>query len=328
MGPAELRSLHFSFINLFIPRRPVRRGIFLGTFMTSAPAAGTAALALLVSMILWSSSFIALKFSFQYFDPMVVIFGRMAIASCCFALLYVGRRDFFQLKFFRREDLKLLIIMVIAEPCLYFLCEAHAINLTTASQAGVITAILPVLVMIAASRLLGERMPRIVWAGALLALAGVIALTLAGSASESAPHPILGNFLEFVAMLCATVYTIAMKKLASRYSPLFLTAVQAITGCIFFFPLLFFPGTELPHEFNTAGTLAVIYLGAVITIGAYGLYNFSLKYVTASRAAACVNLIPVFSVLLGWLLLGERLNGTQIIAGGMILLGVFFTQKR
>lgn len=296
--------------------------------MTPAPAIATASIALVAAMILWSSSFIALKFSFQYFDPMVVIFGRMAIASCCFALLYVGRRNLFHLKFFRREDLKLLLIMAIAEPCFYFLCEGHAVNFTTASQAGVITAILPVLVMIAATCFLGERMPRTVWAGALLALAGVIFLTLSGSATENATNPILGNFLEFVAMLCATVYTISMKKLVSRYSPLFLTAVQAITGCIFFFPLLFFPGTELPHEFNNAGTLAVIYLGAIITIGAYGLYNFSLRYVTASRAAACVNLIPIFSVLLGWLLLGERLNGTQIMAGGMILLGVFFTQKR
>ena len=39
---------------------------------------------LLLAMLLWASSFVALKLAFRSYHPMVVIFGRMFIASLCF----------------------------------------------------------------------------------------------------------------------------------------------------------------------------------------------------------------------------------------------------
>ena len=38
---------------------------------------------LLIAMVLWASTFVALKLAFRAYDPMVVIFGRMLIASLC-----------------------------------------------------------------------------------------------------------------------------------------------------------------------------------------------------------------------------------------------------
>ncbi len=136
----------------------------------------------------------------------------------------------------------------------------------------------------------------------------------------------LGNFLEFVAMVCGTGYIIIMRKLTARYPPFFLTAVQAVIGCIFFFPFLFFPSTELPRTFHLPAVLAICYLGSVVTLGAYGLYNYGLKYVSASRSSSFINLIPVISVFLGWIVLGERLSGRQFIAAALVLLGVWLTQ--
>jgi drug/metabolite transporter (DMT)-like permease len=281
-------------------------------------------LALLLAMLLWASSFIALKLAFRTYDPMVVIFGRMFVASLCFLL--VARRITRSLEY-RRGDYKLILLMAFFEPCLYFLFEAKAVANTTASQAGMITAILPILVMVAAATLLKERIRGMAWLGALIAVAGVGWLTLASSPSEDAPNPALGNFLEFLAMLCATGYTITMKTLTRRYSPLLLTAVQAVAGCLFYFPILFFPGITLPDQFHLVPALAVVYLGAVITLGAYGLYNYGLKYVDASRAAAFVNLIPLFAVFLGWLVLGERFNLEQLAAAGVIMFGVYLSRR-
>ena len=47
-----------------------------------------APIALILAMLIWASSFIALKFTFQTFDPMFVIFARMFIASLCFLLFW------------------------------------------------------------------------------------------------------------------------------------------------------------------------------------------------------------------------------------------------
>jgi drug/metabolite transporter (DMT)-like permease len=283
-----------------------------------------ATLALVLAMMLWASSFIGLKIAFRAYDPMVVIFGRMLVASICF--LCVGKRLTQSLEY-KRGDYKLILFMAFCEPCLYFLFEAKAVENTTASQAGMITAILPVMVMVSAAALLKEKVTLKSWIGAILALIGVCWLTLGSSPSENGPNPVLGNFLEFLAMVCAAGYTISLKYLTRRYSPFFLTAVQAFAGCIFYFPLLFLPSTELPSQFHPGPALAIVYLGAVITLGAYGLYNFALKHVPANRAASFVNLIPIFSVILGCLILGDSFSVGQLYAGVLIMAGVYITQK-
>ena len=280
--------------------------------------------ALISAMVLWSSSFIALKIAFRAYDPMVVIFGRMLVASLCF-LLFV--RKFMATCTYEKGDYRTILFMAFCEPCLYFIFEAKAIENTTASQAGLITAMLPILVMIAASFFLRESVSATAKTGAVLAVLGVCWLTLESSPSADAPHPILGNFYEFLAMVCATGYTISLKKLTSRYSPFFLTAIQAFTGSLFFFPFLFAPSVEIPRHFDLLSGGAILYLGAVITLGAYGLYNFGIKHVPASRASIYVNLIPVFSVILGWLILHETLSFRQILAACLVVSGVIISQK-
>lgn len=280
-------------------------------------------LALILAMVLWASSFIALKIAFRTYDPLVVIFGRMFVASICF--LAIGRRVTQSLHYCK-GDYKLIFFMAFCEPCLYFIFEAKAIENTTASQAGMITAMLPILVMVAASLILKERITQRSWLGTIIAFVGVCWLTLESSPTMDAPNPVLGNFLEFVAMICATGYTIAIKSLSKSYSPFFLTAMQAFIGCFFYLPLLFLPSTELPRQLYVGPGLAIIYLGAVITLGAYGLYNYGLKHIPANKAASFVNLIPIFAVLMGWLILGESFNTDQIFAGTLIICGVYLSR--
>ncbi len=276
-------------------------------------------------MLLWSSSFVALKIAFTGYDPMVVIFGRMVVASLCF--LCAGKR-LVRSVMYQKGDYKLILFMAFCEPCLYFVFEAKAIENTTASQAGIITAILPILVLISASIILKESINRKTWTGGIVAMIGVCWLTLESTPSSHAPNPILGNFYEFLAMVCAAGYTISLKRLTSRYSPFFLTATQALIGTLFYLPLLLLPSTDLPTSYPIIPGLAIIYLGAVITLCAYGLYNFGVQHIPASRAAMFVNLIPVFSVLLGWIILGEQLSQPQLMAAALILGAVYLSQMK
>lgn len=282
-------------------------------------------LGLIMAMVLWASSFVALKIAFRAYDPMVVIFGRMLVASICFLFFFKWLKADLNL---RLKDLKYILLMAFCEPCLYFIFEAKAIENTTASQAGIMTAMLPILVAMAAAWILKERVGLNTWLGSLVAVAGVCWLTLESSPTQDAPHPVLGNFFEFLAMVCATGYTIALKNLTRRYSPFFLTAMQAFIGSIFYFPFLLLPSTRMPLQFDPASGMAVLYLGAVITLGAYGLYNFGLKHMPASKASAYVNLIPVFSVILGCMILKESLTWLQGIAATMVMAGVYISQRQ
>lgn len=291
---------------------------------TSSRITSIPSLALLLAVFLWASSFIALKIAFVAYDPMVVIFGRMLVATICF--LIIGRRVTQSLHY-HRGDYKLIIAMAFCEPCLYFIFEAKAVQNTTASQAGMITALGPILVMAGAALFLKERIKVGSWVGSIIAIIGVCWLTLAASPSQDAPNPLLGNFLEFLAMICAAGYTLIAKSLTARYSPFFLTATQALIGCLFYFPLLFLPATVLPDQLHPGPALAILYLGAVVTLGAYGLFNYGIKYLPANQAGSYVNLIPLFAVLLGWLILGDSFTGLQLCAGVLIAGGVYLTQR-
>jgi len=279
---------------------------------------------LLLAMILWSSSFVALKIAFRSYDPMVVIFGRMAVASLCFVFFiptFSGLR-------YRKGDAKYFLFMAICEPCLYFIFEAKALENTTASQAGMICTMLPLMMAVAARIFLNERISLRTWVGFALAITGACWLSLGSRVTESAPNPILGNFFEFVAMICATGYMITLKHLTFRYSPFFLTAIQAWAGGIFFSLFLFLPSTEFPTRLEPVGALAIFYLGAVITIGAYGLYNFGSSRIPASQASAFVNLIPVFTIILGWIILGERFTLWQYPASILVFIGIIVSQEK
>ncbi len=298
--------------------------MFWSIFVTEKTRQLLPIFSLILAMLLWASSFVALKFAFRGFHPMQVIFGRMFIASLCFAIFIPS---FCKLNW-RRRDLKYLLIMAGCEPCLYFIFEAKALELTSASQASMITAMLPLLVAILAWRLLKEQISRLTLAGFILAIIGACWLSLASDTNVDAPNPLLGNFCEFLAMVCAAGYTVSLKHLSSNYPPLFLTAFQAFVGSLFFFPFLLLPGVGFTAAWETGPLLAVIYLGTFITLGAYGCYNYSVSRIPASQAAGYVNLIPVFGVLLGMLILGEVLNLSQWLACGLVFSGIGLSNWR
>jgi drug/metabolite transporter (DMT)-like permease len=279
---------------------------------------------LVTAMLLWSSSFIALKLAFQGYSPMVVIWGRMVIGSVCFIFFYRQLKNVE----FRREDLKYLLFMAVCEPCIYFIFEAKALQLTSASQAGLITAMLPLLVALGARIFLREIVSRQTLVGFVIAISGACWLSLAGEASTDAPNPLLGNFLEFLAMVAAAGYTLSLKHLSARYSALFLTAVQSWIGAVFFSFFLLSPDINIPTEFIPVPALAIIYLGSFVTLGAYLCYNFGVSQIQASQASAFVNLIPVFTVVLGFIILGERFTFSQYLASCLVLLGVYLSQRR
>ncbi|HCY86980.1 MAG TPA: EamA family transporter [Desulfobacteraceae bacterium] len=279
---------------------------------------------LLIAMVLWASTFVALKLAFRAYDPMVVIFGRMLIASLC--ALFVPF-VFKAIKKVRKEDIKFILLMAFCEPCLYFIFEAKALVYTSASQAGIITAMMPLMTAFGAWFFLKETLSFKICIGFGVAATGAVWLTLASPPTPHGPNPMLGNFLEFLAMACASGYGLCCKRLTNRnYNPFFLAFTQCFIGAIFYFPLLFLPGTELPTMVDPVSLSAVVYLGVVVTVGAYGLYNFGVSRIPASQAGAFANLIPVISLVLSALVLGERFTAVQYLASSVVLAGVILTQ--
>ncbi len=124
--------------------------------------------AILTAVLLWGSSFSAMGIVLKDLDPMAAVFLRLLIASLCI-LPFAGRlipRNW------HKGDLKVLGAMVLCQPCLYFLFESRALIHTTSSQAGIVSACLPLMVALAARVFLGETLKPGIISG--LALVGVV----------------------------------------------------------------------------------------------------------------------------------------------------------
>lgn len=277
---------------------------------------------LCTAMFVWASSFIALKSAIGPIGPMSVIFGRMVIASICF-LYFI--KQFLKLSF-NKQDIQYIGLMVLFEPCLYFIFEAKALQYTTAGQAGMITSMMPLITAIGAGIVLKEVITRKLLLGSFLAVSGAVWLSLGADVQENASNPLLGNILEFLAMICGAGYAISIRYLSAKFSAIFLTAIQSFVGAIFFLPFAIWEYYNVPMNITLEASLWVLYLGVVVTLGGYGLFNFALSRVEASKASVYVNLIPVFAVILAFIFLGERLTFEQLVASGIILSGVFISQ--
>ena len=163
--------------------------------------------------------------------------------------------------------------------------------------------------------------------GLFLSIFGVVLLTVFQSEQANAPHPILGNLLEVGAMVSACANMILVKKLSARYDTWSLTGMQICAGTLFFLPGIRYIAIVDPSIWTLKLVSLLFYLGVFVSFFSFGLYNWGISKIEASRASIFINLIPVTAILLGWLLLGETLNPLQIIAAMIIISGVFLSNQ-
>jgi drug/metabolite transporter (DMT)-like permease len=289
-----------------------------------ALAPHTATLALITAVVLWGTSFVAVKTALADLPPLALVGLRMLIAS---ALMAPAWRRLPQPDR-RPGDRRLLLALVFLYPIAYFTLETNAITLTTASQAGAVTAAAPLLVAVGARLFLGERLGPPAVVGLAMATAGVVALSLGSSSSDAAPNPALGNLLELLALATYAAATLILRPLTARYASWLLTGLQVTAAAIVFLPAVLLTPLETYAAASPVTWAAVVYLGLAVTLLPIGLFNLAVSRMPAARAALAVNLVPVVAITTGWLLLGETLTLLQLVAAAAILGGVLVGSRR
>ena len=282
-----------------------------------------APLSLAGAVFLWGTSFTATKAALSGFAPMMVIWLRMALASM--VVLFVCKR--IPSPRYRKGDWKVLAFLCLMQPCLYFLLEGYAVSLTTSSQAGMISALVPLLVAVGAWAVLKEPMSFRGVTGLLVSIGGVVWLSFGGTPDINAPSPALGNLLEVGAMICVAIYMVVMKRLSVRYSTWWLTGMQCVAGAVFFLPGAVLSSPGALAAIPTTAWVAVAYLGLFVTLGAFGLYNMAMTHMPAARAALSINLVSPVALVAGWLMLGETMSPMQLAACAVVGCGVYLGRK-
>lgn len=209
---------------------------------------------------------------------------------------------------------------------LYNLLFLGALERIPAGRTALVVALNPILTAIAMALIFGERLAIHRWGGILLALVGVWTVLSKGDPSALWQRVGLGEGLMLGAAICWAIYTIVGRiALDTEHapSPLALTTVTAIWGALLLSLGVPFEWDRwIAAEISGASWLAILYLGAGGTALAFVWYAEGLRALGAARTAVFNNLVPVFGVFFGTLLLDEPLLVSMVVGGVIALLGV------
>ncbi len=288
-------------------------------------------LAALSVAVIFGFSFLFTKAALFYLSPFQLIGLRFALAAISLTALVVLKVIKLNI---RPRHLGGLLKIAFWQPVLYFICETYGVKYTSASESGVIIALVPVATAILSVFILKEKIT--LWQGLFInaAVLGVMLMALGNPAAglEGESRHLLGVFLLFGAVLAAAFYSIFSRRASAVHAPLDITFVMMWLGAVIFnivgLVQSYWTG-QLGNYINVWHNLPVVtgilYLGILSSVIAFFLLNYTLSYLSASRAAVFLNLIPVVSVLAGILFLNEQLGSWQVGGGLLILLGVWGT---
>lgn len=276
-------------------------------------------------MFFWGLSFVGTKLALLSFSPFANVFLRFALASVFFLALFAVK-GFPRLT--SRQHLKLFFLSLF-EPGLYFVFESYGIKLTSASEASLIIALVPVAVAVLSRIILKERLSARGFVGIGLSLIGVAVLVLGGGAELAFDSSLLGDLLVLGAVVTAAAYMILARDLGAQLSSFEITGFQTFYGALFFAPLFLLGVDGGPvRAILPESVAAVVFLAAGATIGGFLCYNWALSKVLASKAAIFINGIPVVTAIGAWILLGERLTPMQLAGAGLVMFAVWLTSRK
>ncbi len=204
----------------------------------------------------------------------------------------------------------------------------QGLALTSPASAGIITSATPAFMGLAAWLFFRERPRGRSLAGIALAVAGVLAINLeaATGGSELAPKPLAGNLLVLAAVGCETLFLLVRKALPEdrrRLSPLAVSTLLSLLGLAFFLPAGLW---EAAHAgWPSAGPrawLAVAWYAVVITVGGYYFWFWGVTRVDGARAGIATAALPVSSVALSAMVLGETPTPGMLLGCGLVLAGI------
>ncbi|KSU79760.1 Permease of the drug/metabolite transporter (DMT) superfamily [Fictibacillus enclensis] len=190
----------------------------------------------------------------------------------------------------------------------------------SASQAGMISAGIPITILVFTPFFLKEKIKTKAWIGAIISIIGVI-LLIQGRQTTSSEGSLLGEIEILLSCVAWGMYTVLGKKYGRKIDALTLTAGSAFYGTLF--SAISCIGTvdsSLIHMTKNAW-ICIIYVSTFASVIAYFAWNAGVKIIGAGRAAPYINLLPVWTVLLGVLLLQEQISGFTCIGGLITIFG-------
>ncbi len=264
----------------------------------------------------WSTPFTATSIGLRSFSPTSVAFLRILSASILsiivgmiFKLPLPGRKDIPELAGFG------LIYFVLYNLTLNYAQRSILVSITT-----IFFAFAPAVVLILAAIFMKERVPAFSILGLAIAICGVLCIILRNGLGEISFGP---EYLWLIgSILCFAFGTIIQKHLVRRFTSLQVMVYSMPLAALMMLWAL--PGAVRELQTASAASIfAVIYLGWVPGLFGLILWGEILKRIPAGEAEVFICADTPGSVLVAWILLGEKPAPVVWLGLAIIIVGMF-----
>jgi drug/metabolite transporter (DMT)-like permease len=281
-------------------------------------------LALIAIVCGWSFNYIAGKIALRHMNALTLVSFRIELAALILLVIFWARPG--RMRFQARDWWTFAVLGffgVVMNSGLFTV----GLSFTTSGHSAIVLACGPILVLLLAraQRLESLTAGKVIGMG--LSLAGVI--ILAGEQGLSFHSQMFaGDFITLIGSCGFALYTVFGKKVADKYDSVVMNTFNNAAGAVLLFPLAVYEGWRLDWKgVGWAGWAGMVYMAAVCSVLTYLLYYWALRYMKASHLATISYFQPLVVVVLGLLFLGEPITKALSAGGGLVLGGVYVTNR-
>jgi drug/metabolite transporter (DMT)-like permease len=269
-------------------------------------------------VLLWAAAFVPSRILARNAPPLGILVVRFVLSGAL--LLGVAAAQRLPFPRDRATWLRLLALGVLGN-ALYLGCNYLALKHLTAGMGSIIASTNPLLLALVAPALLGEPLTRRKALGMIFGFSGVLLAMHTRAGTQTAR--LQDVLLAACGVLAAVGSNIVYKRMRTRPHPLVLNGAQLfLAGAVLVPASLALEGT--PHiSWTTPVIVSFAALVLFLSVGGSLLWFWILRHGEASRVSAYFFLTPVFGLLLGAALLGERLLPMDAPAIAIIALGLW-----
>jgi len=292
---------------------------------------------MLCMVIVWALAFPFIKIGLKDLSYINLTIMRFFIVCLVIFLIFIFKSQWFNK--LHKKDIIPLFLLGFFGVIVYHLGLNYGEQLISPGAASLIIATIPVYIIILSAIFLKEKLSLIGIVGISISLIGVLIISIWGTEAASIEVKYLSAaFAVFIAALMGAVYTVAGKKLLTRYNGFSLTVYVILLGSIGLIPfailsnykILEFAGDPLMEEVASMSYetwIAVIFLGACSTVIGYIIWYVALEIKTATEISVYLYLIPVFSTLVSFFLFDDKITLYYILGGILVIFGLYIVNQ-
>lgn len=277
--------------------------------------------AVAVTLLLWASAFVAIRYLGDDFSPGALSLGRLLVGALCLAAVALPRG----LPRPRGGDLLRIVTIGVLWFGVYNIALNEGERRVDAGTAAMLIQVSPVFIALLAALFLSERFTVYLAIGLGLAFSGVA--IIAFSTSPGGNSDVVGVLLCLVSAVVYSVSLVLQKPLMSRMAAVHVVWLACTVGAVACLP---FAGRlwQETADAPAASILWLVYLGVFPTAIAFTTYAFALQHMSASSLGVTTYLVPPLTIVMGLVFLGE-VPPTMAYAGGVLaLVGVAVARRK